>query len=384
MPHKRDRQVVQKLLKRLKFAPIVGLQGARQTGKSFIARDLLKQILPETRYFTLDQMSVAQACRESPETFLAQRNEHEVMMIDEAQKAPPLFDALKLVVDQNRSPGQFLILGSTEFSHLENIRESLTGRLARVRIFPLIYRELISQAKGPLQISRADFVKYLDRGGMPGMTFVRDVQARTELFEDWVNLTCQRDIHQVKKYKLDSDLAFNVLKATAVLAEPTLAEIARFSRESAKKVQSHINALSELFCVIRLNPHSSSKGKSIFLPLDSGVASHLGASLIRKLQVALMNERLTHHQNFDSKQTLHSFYRSSGKNIIHWVEESQDDGKLTAIQLFDVEKIKKTDLALLKAFGEKNPKASLILLAPVTTEMKIEGIQILPWEKACL
>lgn len=380
MAHQRDRLALQKLLKRLKFSPIVALQGARQTGKSVLARELLQNEVKNTKYVTLDQLFYLTLCRDTPETFLSDRTAKELFIIDEAQKAPALFDALKLEVDKNRVPGQFLILGSTEFSHLQNIRENLTGRLSRVRVFPMNFRELSEQYKGSIKINRSLLMKYSETGGMPGIAFIRDSQVRTELLEDWVKLTCERDIHQFKRLKLDSDLAFSIFKAVSLLEEPTLANISRTCRANAKKVQSHVKALIDLFCLFKLSPHPSGSGKEIFLPLDAGIAFYFGASITRRLHIILVNERMIHNQYFDSKNHLFYYYRSTGKNHIHLIEESLDS-KISAFQIFDTERVQKIDLQLLKAFKGKNSAATLTLFAPIRHGSRIEKIQVKPWEE---
>jgi predicted AAA+ superfamily ATPase len=130
----------------------------------------------------------------NPALFLSQYEEASPLAIDEAQKSPRIFDTIKQLVDQKKIPGRFLLLGSTEFSKQTLIRESLTGRMARVRIFPMNIAEtlelLACTSKSPIlvndkpRISRVQFVKYLDRGGMPGIFSVRDSGERQSLLYD--------------------------------------------------------------------------------------------------------------------------------------------------------------------------------------------------------
>jgi len=65
------------------------------------------------------------------------------LVIDEAQKVPKIFDAVKYTVDQDRRPGRFVLTCSTEFSRETMIQESLTGRLSRLRLFPLTISETL-------------------------------------------------------------------------------------------------------------------------------------------------------------------------------------------------------------------------------------------------
>lgn len=379
MPHRRPRVALELLLKRLRFTPIVAIQGARQTGKSYLARELLPRTLTDASYVTLDDQSQRDLAQDSPQTFLARLHESQPAIIDEAQKAPALFDAIKLAVDQERRPGRFLLLGSTEFSLLQNIRESLTGRMGKIRLFPLTFRELHGLSGKPKEISRSQTLKYLATGGMPGIAFVRDEQARTEFFQDWIDLTCQRDIHQFKRLKLDTQLAYGLLRNASVLEEPTAAALSRATRANPKKVATHLKALTELFCLIRLDPHPAGTGKTIYLPLDPGIAGHLGAPLLKQLQIALTNERMAKNVYDGGKRHSFYYYRSTGKRLVHLIEEHLD-GKTFAFQLMDRESVKKPDLELLKALKKKIPRAKLNLLAPVRDGWAFDSIDVEPWE----
>lgn len=379
MPRSRSRLATTALLKRLQFTPIVAIQGARQTGKSFLAREILAKQVACSGYVTLDDKSKQTLAQESPQTFLASMSDSRPAIIDEAQKSPALFDAIKLQVDKNRRPGSYLLLGSTEFSLLQNIRESLTGRMGRIRLYPMTFWEVQGLPRKKKNPTRAQCLKYLDSGGMPGIAFVREAQVQADFFQDWVDLTCQRDIHQFKRLKLDTQLAYALLKHTAVLEEPTAAALSKATRANPKKVGTHLKALCELFVLTRLDPHPSGTGKSIYLPFDSGIAAHLGAPLIKRLQITLMNERMAKNSYSGGKRHTFQYYRSTGKRMVHLIEEELG-GKTRAFQVMDRESVKKPDLELLKAFRKKNPASEVYLIAPVLEPWKFEGVNVVRWE----
>lgn len=108
MPHLRQRIALKRLKQKLNFSRVVSIQGARQTGKSVLARDLLAN----KTYVTLDDASTREEAKSRTSYFLEelrQQNEDFTIVIDEAQKAPVLFDQIKTIVDLNSSPGQFLL-----------------------------------------------------------------------------------------------------------------------------------------------------------------------------------------------------------------------------------------------------------------------------------
>src|SRR4051812_8504759 len=106
MPHTRARFLAALNQKSLKFWPIVCLVGARQVGKS----TFLKQLKDYT-YSTLDDPGLYELALKNPKTLLKPP-----CIIDEAQKVPSLFDAVKMDVDEKRIPGKFILTGSVRFS----------------------------------------------------------------------------------------------------------------------------------------------------------------------------------------------------------------------------------------------------------------------------
>ena len=238
LPHPRERLVTLPLLKKLGFFPALAIQGARQTGKSFLVRELLGKALNKMQYFTLDDEAIRSLVQSSARSFLISHEDAHPLAIDEAQKCPALFDALKLLIDQKKTPGKYIILGSTEFSRLTLIRESLTGRMGKIRVYPLILNECVSTQHS---IKHSDVLRYLKTGGLPGICFSRSEEHRDFLFQEWIDLTCLRDIHQIKNLKLDGELARKILTQTARLEEPTKAAIASALRENPQKVAKGIS-----------------------------------------------------------------------------------------------------------------------------------------------
>ena len=96
----------------------------------------------------------------------------------------------KFHVDKKRIPGKFLLLGSTEFSKLTQIRESLTGRLTRVRFFPFTIAEALQQkhenSDAPFflhtspSVNRGEFMRHLEQGGLPGLFAIRDEEEKKQ------------------------------------------------------------------------------------------------------------------------------------------------------------------------------------------------------------
>jgi predicted AAA+ superfamily ATPase len=135
MAHIRKRHIASEIQQQGKFWPVVGLLGLRQSGKS----TLLREILGIERYASLDDESSLEDALLSGKNFLVKLGTPAV--IDEVQKAPRLFDAIKLKVDLSRRPGGYFLTGSSQFSSKIGIRESLTGRIGLTRVYPFTLAE---------------------------------------------------------------------------------------------------------------------------------------------------------------------------------------------------------------------------------------------------
>jgi predicted AAA+ superfamily ATPase len=116
--------------------PCVVLTGVRQCGKT----TLLGTLGPEWQHFDMENSGDRQQLLSDPDVFF--RLHANKIIIDEAQLAPPLFAALRVAIDQDRSKkGRFLLSGSSSPELVKQISESLAGRVARIEMAPLSVSE---------------------------------------------------------------------------------------------------------------------------------------------------------------------------------------------------------------------------------------------------
>ena len=124
--------------------PVVLLNGARQTGKTTLAQALAAA--PGVQYFTLDDAATLALAANDPVGFIS--NLTGPVVIDEIQKAPDLFPAMKLAVDKDRQPGRFLLTGSANVMTLPRLSELLAGRMEIIPLFPFSAGELTGRREG--------------------------------------------------------------------------------------------------------------------------------------------------------------------------------------------------------------------------------------------
>ncbi len=160
------RRLSDKILFSLKNSPVVFLNEPRQSGKSTLARMLIRNDYP-AEYLSFDDESQMAAARLSPEDFLNSLRGPEV--IDEVQMVPSLFRALKLAVDEarfrdkKRSNGRFLLTGSANIMALPELSDSLVGRMVVKTLYPFAACEIF-KGKGdfPERLFSLDFADIED------------------------------------------------------------------------------------------------------------------------------------------------------------------------------------------------------------------------------
>lgn len=202
------------LRKYLKKFPVVAVIGARQVGKTTLVRDLLGE---KRRFVTFDDPVNIMLAEKDPISFLNQANR---LTLDEIQKVPTLFPAIKQIIDRKRTNGQFLITGSANITMLPKISESLAGRVAFVEMSPFSTLEVSGSdlAKPKLiEIIRSgnaekcwkflsditpkslSLEKYIVRGGLPPAYLESDHQVRQEWFKGYVRTYLERDVRDLSK-----------------------------------------------------------------------------------------------------------------------------------------------------------------------------------------
>lgn len=214
MAHIRDRFIAENIKKQLRFMPSVSLLGMRQTGKTTLCKFLSES------YLTLDDDSLRLKFEQGDWSDLEKKEE--LLCIDEIQKSPAAFDRLKLLIDQKRRPGRFLITGSVRFSSKKEISESLTGRTSMLEIYPLTASEcnkknkfsfleaiqkftdikLLNFLEKRAWLTESNYKHYLVTGGLPGICFSRDESIRRAMWQAHTETLLSRDLDFIYPTKL--------------------------------------------------------------------------------------------------------------------------------------------------------------------------------------
>ncbi len=242
------------LLRLAQQFPVVAVTGPRQSGKS----TLVQEAFPEKRYITFDDSSVRELATSNPRDFL--RAFKDGVIIDEAQKVPALFDAIKLVVDNEEySPGKYILTGSSQFKLKKNIRESLSGRIGLVNLLLLSISELNHQG-----ILGEDAYDYAFQGFYTPFYDDRKHYDRQDWFENYIDTYIERDVaEEIRVANLSTFKKF--IRFCAIYSGQIL-NMESISREigvSANTIKSWLSILESSFIIHMLEPDTNNLGRNL-------------------------------------------------------------------------------------------------------------------------
>jgi hypothetical protein len=230
--------------------PVVVLTGARQTGKT----TLVRWLLPDASYISLDNPADGAEARLAPAAFLASRPEP--LILDEVQYEPGIFRHLKLTVDRDRRPGRFLLTSSQNFQLMAGATESLAGRGAVFTLPPLSASEVLTSA------SREGMDAFLWRSGFPELWRQPDLD-RDIWLGSYVATYLERDVRQVLNVgdlrDFDRLLRAAALRAGQLLSYADLARDVGIAPNTARRWLSVLEASQQVFLLEPYHRHRTKR-----------------------------------------------------------------------------------------------------------------------------
>lgn len=165
--------------------PVVSITGPRQSGKT----TLVKQSFPNYKYFTLEDIDTQNIAIDDPRGFL--ETECEGMIIDEVQRVPELFSYIQSIIDKPNTSGKFIILGSQNFLLMQNISQTLAGRIAILKLMPFSLEELKQE-----KILTTDFQDIIFKGAYPRI-YDKNIPAKY-FYPFYIQTYVERDVKLIK------------------------------------------------------------------------------------------------------------------------------------------------------------------------------------------
>lgn len=368
----------------LKRSPVVLITGARQVGKTTLAKECAEE--HEYTYLTLDDETVYLAAKSDPTGFITQLKKP--VIIDEIQRVPELFLAIKIDVDKQRVPGAYLLTGSANPLLIPRLGDSLAGRMEIIELMPLSQGELLGITEtfidttfsttelfnAPKNIfTKDDLYNSVLTGGYP-LVQNKSEEDRIAWMHAYMNLILQRDIKDLAQIEKLTELP-NLLRILAARASNLLnvAEVSRESKMVTTTVHRYMALLETIFLITLRQPWHSNiilryvKAPKLFL-VDTGLLSYLlgidmerahadSGQMGKVIENFIVTELLKQITWSKTKPSLYHFRTAEGKEVDIILENRA--GQLVGIEIKSASKVTQDDFKGLKFLQEKSPNKFL-------------------------
>lgn len=333
-----ERTLERKFLKMSSFFKAVLITGARQVGKTTILKHLAEG--QKRTYVSMDNTMARTLAKSDPVLFF--QTYKPPIIIDEIQKAPELFEQIKIMCDESEERGLFWLTGSQQYNMMKNVRETLAGRIGILELYSLSKNE-VDGIRFPNEMDfslaclrqrqactgKNDVVDVFDhiwRGGMPDAIYA-DAEQRQEYYNSYIETYLMRDVSEEGGIT-DSVRFRKFLNACAALVAEqvnykTLAEAAEISQPTAKE---WLRLLQGLGIIYLLQPFANNELKRLSKTpklyfCDTGLCAYLSMWLTRD---TLMNGAASGHyfENYVIIELVKNFSYSSVKANLTYYRDS--------------------------------------------------------------
>jgi predicted AAA+ superfamily ATPase len=333
-----QRTVVHQILRDAEYFPVLGILGPRQVGKTTLAKALQPLLGKESIYLDLELEDDARLL-EQPTRFFQQHTD-KCIIIDEVQRAPHLFALLRALVDQQREPARFMLLGSASPWLMRFSSESLAGRIAYTELTPFSLAEIPQEI--PQEI-------HWFRGGFPDALLAPTDELCSRWLENLLRTFIERDV-RLLGYEL-APAALSRLVSVLPSVHGNLLNISDLSRTlgvSQPTIKNYLDILEGAFLIDRLQPYFQNTTKR----------------LVKSPKLYIRDSGMLHRlANIASGETLHR----------HVIAGASWEG-------YVIEQIRRHTLLRWQYFfyrTQKGAEADLLLLAPngkkALIEIKLSG-----------
>jgi hypothetical protein len=389
----------------LRVFPVTVIMGARQTGKTTLAREISRA---SHRYVTLDDVDVRDRARHDPHGLIAQAPR---LVLDEVQRMPELLLEIKRTVDDGPRAGQvgrFILTGSADLLLMRSVTESLAGRAGYVVLWPMTRGELDGDGRCGLwsdlyttppdswrqlledvMLPGVDWRERALVGGYPVPAYeLDDATDRREWFGGYVRTYLERDLRDLAAIEQLED--FNRLMRMASLRVGNVlnqADLARDAHLSPATAHRYLNLLETSFQLVRVAPYASNRTKRLTKSpqafwSDTGLALHL-ARLTEPsgghLENLVLGDLLAWRDSDPGRPEV-LYWRTYDGVEVDFVLES--GGELVAVEVKATTRPRFRDTAGLRAFREAHGdlvRSCLLLHAGDQVDWLAEGVLGAPW-----
>lgn len=387
----------------IKTFPVVIVSGARQVGKS----TFLQNEFPDFKYLSLDDFSILRQAQKDPSSLWINTDR---VILDEAQKAPEIFNAVKLAVDRTQRKIRFLISGSSNLLLLKGISETLAGRAIYFEMLPMTYGEMYGKSEASQNfihllnphyelkeqdLNEVDPIPLMLKGFMPPLMNLRSGRDVLLWWEGYVKTYLERDLRELSQIESLVDFR-RVLESLALRTGNLLnqTEISRDTGVSQPTVYRYIRLLETSNLIKRMPAYFPARTKRItkspkIFFIDPGLSIYLSGyydeeSLRKAREIGSYFESsiFLHFkilcELFVPKASVFYWRTTTGKEVDFVIEQGK------TLFAFEVKMSKKPtfhDVRNLIAFVEENPKTvrGVLIHAGTSIQYFHSKVVAIPW-----
>lgn len=391
-----SRDIVNLLLKRLKQEQALVLTGARQTGKTTLCETLIPKATGlDYTYISFDDPDERLRFQHAAISIL-ESIDTPLVILDEVQKIPALFDPLKYVVDAQRRKGgkkrtTFILTGSSQLTLLDTVKESLAGRIGLLHLYPFSLHEVVGGAGTPLlstiwegrRLPRKDIDRFTilspgklravaqtrdehqQWGGYPSVWHRKEKTDKLNWLKDYRKTYIERDIADVGQVgNIDTFVLVQKLLCARTGQILSISEVARDASLAVNTVKRYINLLSMTFQCHLLQPYHENIGKrlikspKIYFPdlgLNKAILGEMTVSSGASYESWVFSELVKWKQLQPVEPDLF-FYRTSAGMEIDFLLAGEKT--LLPIEVKSSDRITYADGRALESFMKENKKAA--------------------------
>lgn len=372
------RNIEERLQEALTRSPIVFIKGPRQSGKTTLIK-----MLKGYHFVTFDNIRTLQLALADPMGFI--EDLPKPVIIDEVQRAPDLFLAIKYDIDNNRIPGRYILTGSADPMLMPKIEDSLVGRIEVLTLLPLSQGELqgiketfidkIWSDESLLKLNcqkmdKKQLYQNMINGGFPSVQNV-SIDSRNQWFHDYISIIIQKDLIDLAVIEHLQDmpqiLGFCAARAGSLL---NISELSRDCRIPVTTLNRYLILLETLFIIkfqqawhINLGKRLMKSPKSYFV--DSGLLSWIRMMTIDKMMHDFTHEKghvvenfvvneLSKQMTWDNNFLKMYHFRSVTQQEVDIILERRD-GKIVCIEVKSNANVGIADIKGMKFLKESVP-----------------------------
>lgn len=366
------RDIEELILDALEVSPAILLSGPRQVGKSTLSMKHFKN------YLLLDDITLRESAKEDSKAFI--ENQKKPLCIDEIQKVPELFEAIKIDIDKDRKNGNFLLTGSASVLDMKNIGDTLAGRIIEFSLWPLSSKEINSKDENIIdllikkdfksieKISTSKMIEYIINGGYPEAIKIKKEKLKHYWFASYISTYIERDVRDIGEIRNLS----NFIKLFNLLAPRSanifkVSELANSSGLSEVTVSNYLSLLEMVYQIKRVQPFSANFSKRFIKSpkmyfTDSGMLSHLfniysqedfnNSQYKGEVTETYVFSELNKHLSYSSSNANLYHYRTNDKKEIDFILEYSN--KQIAIEIKSSKRVTKNDFKHIIDFQRKS------------------------------